>query len=225
MAPHRGRAEDSATDANRTTGIIAEYTIGTSSYQSVLSRVPGMQFTLEQVVACDPETVSVTFWAENGDFTAFETAVQDSESITNVSIFNEQTDGTTLYQVWVPAAATTYWKWTSLGGVFLTGKGSQEGWKIQMRFPSREALISYRNYCKEQDIKFSLEALYTEVEPLDRHHAMTKSQSEVVTAAIGGGYFDVPRGITIADLAARFDISNQAASERLRRGLSNILSE
>jgi predicted DNA binding protein len=35
------------------------------------------------------------------------------------------------------------------------------------------------------------------------------------------GYFDVPCRVTMADLAAEFDISNQAASERLRRGLSN----
>lgn len=182
-----------------------------------------MQFTLEQVVACDPETVSVTFWADDGDHVAFEAAVQDSESITNLSILDEQTDGKTLYQVRLPATETTYWKWTSLGGVLLAGKGSHEGWTIRMRFPNRDALISYRKHCKEQDIPFSLEGLHTKVEPVNRHHAMTKPQSEMVTAAINGGYFAVPRGITMADLADGFDISDQAASERLRRGLSNIL--
>ena len=47
----------------------------------------------------------------------------------------------------------------------------------------------------------------------------------LLTAAIEGGYFEIPRGIAMSDLAARFDISDQAASERLRRALSNTLGD
>ncbi|WP_435077870.1 helix-turn-helix domain-containing protein [Halococcus sp. AFM35] len=59
--------------------------------------------------------------------------------------------------------------------------------------------------------------------PENGHGALTAPQAELLTAAVEEEYFDVPRRVTMADLAAKFDISNQAASERPRRGLSNAL--
>jgi predicted DNA binding protein len=51
---------------------------------------------------------------------------------------------------------------------------------------------------------------------------LTEKQEAILTEAIEGGYFDIPRGSTLGDIAARLSISEQAASERLRRAMNSL---
>lgn len=223
MESPRGQPKEPVDDRERTTSLVAEYTLDVPSYQDLLSELPGMWLTLEQIVACDPETVSMTFWVEGGDFDAFETALQRSNSITAVNVLDEQIDGRTLYQVRLPAAETTYRTWIDLGSVLLDGTCTYEGWMLRMRFPNHDALRTYRRHCKEQGIPFSLKTLH-EGGSVEKCHGLTKPQYQMLEVAIEGGYFEIPRGITISTLAEHFAISDQAASERMRRGLSNVFN-
>lgn len=173
-------------------------------------------------MAWGPETVSASFWVTNSDSESYEAVLRQSDLVRNVTMLDEQTDGRTLYQVHLPATETTYWSWASLGGILLGGVGTQEGLTLRMRCPDREALVAYRKRCKEQGIAFRLESLNRGASP--KESQLTASQSELLEAAIEGGYFDIPRDITMNELATQFDISDQAASERLRRALSNTLT-
>jgi hypothetical protein len=51
---------------------------------------------------------------------------------------------------------------------------------------------------------------------------LTDPQREVLTAAVNGGYFAVPRETDLVSIAEKFGISDQAASERLRRALIKL---
>ncbi|WP_049998717.1 helix-turn-helix domain-containing protein [Halococcus sediminicola] len=218
-----GESEEPIDDTDRPASLIAEYTVEIPNWRDITNGASGMQFTLEQMVACDPETVAATFWAEAGDFDAFETALRQSNSITDVTVLDEQTDGRTLYRVRLPAAETTYWAWIDLGGVLLGGTGANGSWTLRMRFPNRQALRAYRKHCKEHGISFRLKTL-RKGGSSEKCPKMTTPQYEMLEMAVGAGYFEVPRGITLSELANSFEISDQAASERLRRGLSNILT-
>ena len=67
----------------------------------------------------------------------------------------------------------------------------------------------------------------TSVYPLDDgrkgRFSLTDEQQDVLEIAFAKGYFDVPRGITLTDLADEIGISHQALSERLRRGQKSVL--
>lgn len=52
---------------------------------------------------------------------------------------------------------------------------------------------------------------------------LTAERYEVLTAAAERGYFDVPRRLTMTELAEELDISQQALSERLRRGHGTLI--
>lgn len=94
---------------------------------------------------------------------------------------------------------------------------------VWMRFPDRAALVGYRRHCGARGRSFELRELTaTNGRPGDRD-ALTPSQRALLTAAVEGGYFAIPRETTMADLAAQFDVSDQAASGRLRCALSNAL--
>lgn len=48
---------------------------------------------------------------------------------------------------------------------------------------------------------------------------------ELVLTALEEGYFEVPRRVTLCELAEAFDISDREASKRLVRGISIVLRE
>jgi hypothetical protein len=94
-----------------------------------------------------------------------------------------------------------------------------------MRFPDRAALTAYRTCCGDRDLEFTLRSVREGAESSSTYpYGLTASQYEILAAALAGGYFEVPRGVRMSDLASEFDISDQAASERLRRALSRVLS-
>ncbi len=54
-------------------------------------------------------------------------------------------------------------------------------------------------------------------EALETTAALTEPQREAIAEAYRQGYYDVPREISLEELANELDISHQALSERLRR--------
>jgi len=53
---------------------------------------------------------------------------------------------------------------------------------------------------------------------------LTETQRDTLLTALQAGYFDVPRRINLQDLAEQFGISDTALSQRLRRGLTELLT-
>lgn len=60
---------------------------------------------------------------------------------------------------------------------------------------------------------------------VDGRWDLTPAQSEALAAAYEMGYFDVPKGVTAAEVAADLDVSKSAFLERLRRGQRALLGQ
>lgn len=54
---------------------------------------------------------------------------------------------------------------------------------------------------------------------------LTQHQYEALQAAYEHGYFEIPRAITLEDLADTLDITHQSFSERLRRAQHAFLNQ
>jgi predicted DNA binding protein len=54
-------------------------------------------------------------------------------------------------------------------------------------------------------------------------YGLTAPQRQALLLAVEHGYYDVPRNGTLTDIAGELDISEQAASQRLRRGTRSLL--
>jgi len=55
------------------------------------------------------------------------------------------------------------------------------------------------------------------------HGAMTARQRELMDAAVGQGYYEVPRRVTLTKLAERLKVSKSTLSETLARGERHVL--
>jgi predicted DNA binding protein len=52
---------------------------------------------------------------------------------------------------------------------------------------------------------------------------VTGPQREALVLAVERGYYDIPRRCSTAELAAVLGVSDQAVSERLRRGIATLV--
>ena len=206
--------------------LVASYRLAAPLLETALAATPAMRLRVEQEVALRAGSTVLTFRAagEGEAFEAFEAALEGDQTVSEVRVLDESIDGERRYRVTVPANETTYWEWAALGCVLLDATVTRDGWNVRMRFPDRAALTAYRTCCGDRGLEFTLCSVREAAERTNTYpYGLTAPQYEMLTAALAGGYFEVPRGIRMGDLASEFDISDQAASERLRRALSRVL--
>lgn len=208
-------------------GVIAEFSLapGKLSFATALSAAPSIEFEIEREYGTRSERPVVFCWAHGGDFATFERGLERDETVTDIQRLNEG-DGRRLYRVQLTGVApvVTYDNWIDLGAVRLEMRYTEGRWHSRMRFPDRQALSTFSDFCGDHGLDFRLDRLY---DPNDGHglpqDGLTSCQRETLRLAHERGYFEVPREATLGDLAADLGVSNQAVSERLRRGCARLV--
>lgn len=205
--------------------LIVEYRTDSPLFEETLERVPETVIYSEEAYSTD-EGVRSLFWVETDDWDAFEAALADDPTVTDPERLAE-TGARRLYGVNLTDGGhdnTTFLQWGHLDVVLLEAKVTVEGWEARMRVPDRDTLTQYRASLRERDIDFELEALYRETRtgsgPASR---LSDDQYATLVTAYDAGYFDVPRTASQTDIAAKFGISPQSLSERLRRGTKALV--
>lgn len=173
----------------------------------------------------DDETSHYIFWAEGGDFDAFEAGIDVDPTVTDLRTLTDL-ETRRLYRV----ASTEQGHesalpvWRDLDLVLLDAEGTREGWTFQMRIPDRQTLAEYRDFHRNRERPFDVRMIYHEDEsPDDGASLLTAPQREALVAAYEAGHFDLPQKASQADVAARVGVSPQALSERLQRGIRTLV--
>lgn len=105
----------------------------------------------------------------------------------------------------------------------LEGHGS-DPWSVQLLFPARAHATQFRERCAEEGISFDVRRISELTDRVSESaFNLTDEQHEALHLAIGRGYSSIPREVTLAELADEVGISQQAMSERLRRGTAKVL--
>ena len=196
-----------------------EFTLG-----KALSTNSGIRVRLERVVPLG-STLIPYFWAEDGSVEAIERALRAEADIESFEIV-DRVDGEALVRVeWredldglVDAMVTT-------DATILQGVGSAERWRFQLRFDDHDSLTQFYRRCRDHDLTFELRSVHDPGTPADQPGlGLTRTQRDTLEAALANGYFEIPRRITLAELAAELGVSDTAVSQRLRRGLRTLLT-
>jgi predicted DNA binding protein len=206
--------------------VIVEFTLSTDEFVfgSALATVEDMTIELEAIVPTGSKVMPY-FWATGEDFESFERHVlsdPDIEAITQL----DRIDDTALYRAeWSHDQNTLLGKLAEIEAVVLEAMTMKEGGHFRVRFPTHDLLGKFYNFCTEQDISIEIRRVYTltEISRAGRIFDLTPEQREAIVLAVQRGYFKVPRETTLSAIADELDISQQAASERVRRGADKVL--
>jgi hypothetical protein len=101
----------------------------------------------------------------------------------------------------------------------------RDNWLFRIRFNDHESLSAFSEYCQIHDIRLNVRRVHNlTADELNRDpFDLTDEQREALELALERGYFEVPRQATLSDLAGDLDVSQQAVSERLRRGTQKVI--
>lgn len=205
-------------------GVIAEFTVDDPDLllKEALAAVPEMTVTVEQDTASRDGLPIFYFWASGGDFAAFEAALDRDGDVAEYEVL-ETIEDRRMYRVGF-SRASFYDAYRESTATFLSLTGSDRGWRLQMRFPDRESLRRYRQSYEEEGVSFVVHRLYTDTGGPGDEYGLTDKQRRALALAHREGYFSQPREVTLEDLAADLDISPQAVSARLQRGMDALLA-
>ncbi|GAD52741.1 bacterio-opsin activator domain-containing protein [Halarchaeum acidiphilum MH1-52-1] len=173
--------------------------------------------------ATDPETGQFFFLVEGAD-AGFEAALDADHTVSDWTLVAEE-GGTRVYRIGHPDDAILLSPMvTEVGGLMLESKSAERGWTVRLQLADREALSELWEFCEREGVDFELKRTFRQEgwasgEP----STLTDAQREALVTAYERGYFDEPRGASLADLADALGISPTAVSGRLRRGTAQLV--
>ncbi|WP_227375247.1 helix-turn-helix domain-containing protein [Haladaptatus halobius] len=98
----------------------------------------------------------------------------------------------------------------------------RDGWFSVTLAASHERLSKYTDELAATGIPYRVLSL---TQSYDSSELLTDRQWQVITQAVERGYYDTPRGCTVAELAESLDVHKSAASRLLHRAESRIVKE
>lgn len=205
--------------------IIVEFSIDRDKIAlgRALAGAGNVRIELEQIVPSD-DTIMPFFWVDHPDAEGLELSVAESEYLKNLEKL-DTVGQRSLYRV----------EWTGKHEDLLKGFVDTEGtileaecdgvWHFVLRFVDHDHVGSFYNYCTDHGISIRVDRVYTLTEEALRGRmlGLTNNQREAIVMALKRGYFDSPRMVEMEALADELGISQQAFSERLRRGNKKVL--
>ncbi|WP_435335214.1 bacterio-opsin activator domain-containing protein [Haloarchaeobius sp. TZWWS8] len=187
----------------------------------LFDRYPDIAVEVERLVPMESGILPL-FWVDGADPDAVVEFLSGDPLVLDASVLSE-TEGRHLFQVlWSNDIDSIVRSLVESGADILRATGTVEAWKFRLHFRTREDMQSFREACRSEDVGFDLLGLYNPT-PSTPESDLTEQQLEFVTAAFERGYWHVPRKVTLGELADEYGISDNAASQRIRRGLQTIL--
>ena len=207
--------------------VVAEFTTSAESFGlgRLLTGESGASVELERLVPTGNE-VAPYFWARvpGGEFGAFERAIETDPLVSELAVV-DRVGEETLYAIeWERVPESLVRGIARSRGAILEGRSSNGHWRFVIRFPDRARLTAFNDYLGDHGIDIEVHRVYTGSDrPREHAFDLTVEQREALVDAVRRGYFEVPRGVTLGDLAEELGITPQAASERVRRGANAVL--
>jgi predicted DNA binding protein len=188
-----------------------------------LQGIDSPQFELERMI---PTTDAVVpfFWAHDTDPALLETALKADEDVIGVSLIDELNDRALFRIEWVPDIDGLVQTIIDNEAAILEAIGTNDRWEFQLRFSDSTDIPAFQADLHEAGVSFTLKRRYNSTNPETDVSELTPSQRETLVLALERGYFSIPRQTNLVELADELGISDQAVSERMRRGTAKLFA-
>lgn len=160
------------------------------------------------------------------DVTAVVRSIQGRSTVEDVEVVSENGDKTVVRLRWDGAVPDILERVRENDGTVLSGVAQNGVWTFELRFTNQASGSRFYTQYDDPDNPLTVRRVNPQRNghriPLDR---LTPEQRDALSRAAKRGYFEVPRRTTLQELAGQLDISDTAVSQRLRRGIMNLLED
>jgi len=184
---------------------------------SVFEDLPGVTVELERLIP--HETLIIPyFWVRGVETADIEAAFEPHAGVTDIRLVDSIEDEYLMRAIWKPEYFGVLSSLAKANVVVLTGIGTKDEWRFEVRGENQEAIAEFRDYCHENDINIEITTLHAMLPIQGEGYELTEAQREALVLAYERGYFDTPREVSLEEIADELDITQQSLSSRLRRG-------
>ena len=193
--------------------------------QTAFESASDVTITVEQRTKTDDGALDLTAWAASEDIGAFEDGLDDDDTVARWLPIG-WTDRRKLYRIRLTEEVSKlmdYNDWADGRMVWVSSERTDRSWVVNAFVGDRSVLQTVAAECEDAEVGFDL-VRASEVDELNtRQFALTQTQAETLLRAFDRGLYSVPREVTLEELADPLDVSHQALSERLRRGVGSLI--
>jgi len=199
------------------TSPVAEFPLG-----SVFENLPGVTVELERLIP--HETLIIPyFWVRNAETEDIEAAFEQHAGVSNIRLVDSVEDEYLMRAEWEQEYFGILSALAKANVVVLSGIGTKDEWRFEVRGESQEAIAEFRDYCQQNDIPISITAVHAMLPIQGEGYELTETQREALILAYERGYFDTPREASLEEVADELGITQQSLSSRLRRGHRRLI--
>lgn len=187
--------------------------------------LPEVTFGAERIAAHSTEWTMPCLWASYQTFSEVDEALENDPSVNKV-VESREYEKVKYYHVdWSDPVKQRIDAYLDKKGSMLAARGTAGGWRLRIRFATREQFDVFRETLNRDKSEFELLNLTESGSPMPPFGSLTPEQHAALVAALEHGYYHVPREATVEDIADELGKSHQAVSKLLRRGTQKIVQE
>lgn len=191
--------------------------------QQTFQTIPDLQLEAERIAAHSTEWVMPCMWATEADFDAVDQAFTNDPTVEEIEEEYEFQDEKYYQLKWSEEVIQRINTFVDRDAAILDATADTEGWRMRLRFASRDSFEDFCKYLTEEGMSFDLWELIEPGTPRQSFGELTPAQRNALVAAKEHGYYKIPRETTLRDLADELDVAHQTLSEHLRRGTENLI--
>lgn len=189
-----------------------------------LREVPEANVQIDRLAGHSEQSVMPCFWAVGCDtFDPFDSALEEDPSVEQILCEREYDTEKFYHVLWADYITDQFKDGLAMECALLHAETTLERWWLRLRFADHDQFNEFRAHLDEHAIEFRLESLDQAAAPHQCTGGITPAQRDALTVAVQEGYFAIPRGATMEDVADTLGVSTQAASERIRRGITQFV--
>lgn len=192
---------------------------------ATLERLPDAAFETERIVTSGEDAVMPLLWVRRVGRSDADGALEADPTVESVSSLADF--GTEhLYRMkWVGHVELLIQMLTNSEATILDAYGQGDKWALRVLYPDRDEFSKTHDFCNDHGLTFEVKSVREmKGDPAGRF-GLTEQQYQALVAATERGYYDIPRGSKLQEIAQEFDLSHQAFSERLRRGTASLVRD
>ncbi|MFC4359597.1 helix-turn-helix domain-containing protein [Halobium salinum] len=186
---------------------------------------PDTEFEVVRMAAHDQDHIMPYVRVSGDAISGVEDSLNADPSVDQLRLLDDLEDEQLYRMHWVADIQTVLHMVLDEEATVVEMHGHGDRWFLRVLFPDREALSATHDFCTENDLTFTIRNIHDLQGSVGRgEFGLTREQYEALVRAAERGYFDVPRGVTMGELAEELGVSQQALSERLRRGHKSLIN-
>ena len=186
-------------------------------------RVPNARVECESAVA-NPTDHALLVIQANSRENPVDTALREDASIGTVERFGERSEGWVYRVTWEGRPHRLIQRLVVADVTLVSARGRGGEWQLRLLTPNREGIGRAHEIMDDLDCEEKCRSVCNLDGGGSNRSGLTDDQYEALIEGYEAGYYDIPRNVTLEEVATGLGISHQALSERFRRAYRSIVA-